>query len=571
MGSIWSFSRSLLYPVTAILVALAVLPVALSGWVFVTSNREQVATLEKQVLNRQSAGLAREVEMFFLDTVERIETVALAIGRGWEAGKEAPPGASQVLGDLIRGNRNIVMLRLLDLTGEGGFVQDRELSVPLEGALGDLLQEAFAANLQGRVVRHDLVRLHDGPAVAAVSVPVRDAGGRTVGSLQGVVSLDWVAGRLADEASPGVTVDIVDRHGTVLFSTMRDRMGRDASNHPLVEQFRQAPVRITRTYVDPVADDAPEVLGSLTPVDSVDWAVVSARDMRVAFAAVHNMARRTGALALLTGLVATAAGIVLARRITLPVRRLAEVSSAMAEGDLARRVTVSTRNELGRLAANFNVMAGEVEQMVTSLRVALRENQELLVESIRALAAAIDAKSPYTRGHSERVSNYAVAIARRLGLAPAEVRNVEIAALLHDVGKIGIEDAILQKPDVLTEAEFVQMRAHPLKGAAIVGSIKRLRDMLPGIRSHHENWSGGGYPDGLVGEEIPLIARIIAAADVLDAMTTTRPYQKAMPLQQVLARLRELAGAKLDPRVVDALFEALRAGELVLQENMEVA
>lgn len=571
MGSVWPFSRSLLYPVTAILVALAVLPVVLSGWGFVTSNREQVATLEKQVLNRQSAGLAREVEMFFLDSVERIETVALAVGRGWVPGKEAPAGASQVLGDLIRGNRNIVMLRLLDLEGAGGFVQDRELSEVVERALADLLQEAFSVNLRGRSVRHNLVRLGEGTAAAVVSFPVLDIAGRTVGSLQGVVSLDWLAGRLVDEGTPGVTVDVVDRQGTVLFSTVRERVGRNAARHPLVEQFLQAPVRITRTYNDPVAADAPEVLGSLTPVDGVDWAVVSARDMRVAFAAVHSMARRTWLLALAMGLIAMVAGIVMARRITLPVRRLAEVSSAMAEGDLARRVSVTTRNELGRLAANFNVMASEVEQTVTSLRAALRENQELLVESIRALAAAIDAKSPYTRGHSERVSKYSVAIARRLGLRPSEIRNVEIAALLHDVGKIGIEDAILQKPDVLTEEEFGQMRRHPLKGAAIVGSIKRLREMLPGIRSHHESWNGGGYPDGLAGEQIPLIARIITAADVLDAMTTTRPYQKAMPLDAVLVRLRELAGAKLDPRVVDALFEASRAGELVPLEAMEVA
>jgi len=232
---------------------------------------------------------------------------------------------------------------------------------------------------------------------------------------------------------------------------------------------------------------------------------------------------------------------------------------------------VTTRNELGQLAANFNVMAGEVEQTITSLRRALQENQELLVDSIRALAAAIDAKSPYTRGHSERVSTYAVAIAQQLGLEAAEVRNVEISALLHDVGKIGIEDAILQKPEALTESEFAQMRAHSLKGSAIVSSIKRLRDLLPGIRSHHENWSGGGYPDGLAGEEIPLVARIIAAADVFDAMTTNRPYQQAMGVSAALARLRELSGKRLDPRVVEAVFLALRAGELVPLGSVEVA
>ncbi len=571
MSSGLPFSRSLFYPVTAVLVALAVLPVALSGWGFVSSNREQVATLEKQIMSRQSAALAREVELFFHDSVDRIETVALAIGRGWGEGWGTPSGAARLLSDLMQGNRHIVLLRLLDRAGAGEFVQNRELSASVEGVLTPLLQEAFAANLGGTTVRHNFIPTGEGTAACLVSFPVRDVAGRTVGSLQGVVSLDWLASRLLEEAGLGVSVDLVDRGGTVLFSTERQRVGKVASAHPLVAQFRQAPVRITRAYVDPLAPAEPEVVGSLAPVEGVDWGVVSAREMRVAFAAVHSMARRAAGLALVMGVIATVAGVLLAWRIIQPVRRLAEVSSAMAEGDLGRRVNVTSRNEIGRLAANFNVMAGEVERTVNSLRVALRENQELLVEAIRALAAAIDAKNPYTRGHSERVSKYAVAIARQLELPPAEIRTVEIAALLHDVGKIGIEDAILLKPEALTEAEFGAMRAHPLKGAAIVGPIKRLRDALPGIRSHHENWDGGGYPDGLKGEAIPLIARVIAAADALDAMTTTRPYQEAMPLEAVLVRLRELAGKKLDPRVVDALFAALRNGELALDVATEVA
>lgn len=226
---------------------------------------------------------------------------------------------------------------------------------------------------------------------------------------------------------------------------------------------------------------------------------------------------------------------------------------------------------MGQLAGNFNVMAEEIEEYVTSLRQALRENQQLLVDSIRALAAAIDAKSPYTRGHSERVSQYAVTVANTYGISPEDVKRLEIAALLHDIGKIGIEDAILQKPGKLTAAEYARMQDHPLMGSSIVSSIRNLRDMLPGIRSHHENWAGGGYPDGLKGEDIPVIARIIAAADVFDAMTTNRPYQQAMSLDIVFQRMREMAGGKLEPAVVDAFFAAVRAGELVPLGRVEVA
>ena len=164
-----------------------------------------------------------------------------------------------------------------------------------------------------------------------------------------------------------------------------------------------------------------------------------------------------------------------------------------------------------------------------------------------------------------------MAIGRQLGLDEDELRTLQISALLHDVGKIGIEDAILQKPGTLTEGEFAQMRNHPLKGAAIVSPIKRLRDMLPGIRSHHENWAGGGYPDGLVGEAIPLVARVIAAADVFDAMTTHRPYQRALGSDFVFTRIRELAGKRLDPAVVQAFFTAIEAGDLVPLGHLEVA
>jgi HD-GYP domain-containing protein (c-di-GMP phosphodiesterase class II) len=169
------------------------------------------------------------------------------------------------------------------------------------------------------------------------------------------------------------------------------------------------------------------------------------------------------------------------------------------------------------------------------------------------------------------VSQYAVAVAHHFGVKGRELKRVEIAALLHDVGKIGIEDAILLKPDALTEQEFAQMRNHVLKGAAIVSPIKRLKDMLPGIRSHHENWDGSGYPDGVKEEMIPLVARIIAIADVFDAMTTDRPYQKGMDLTEATERLRSMAGRRLDPKVVEAFFAAVRDGDLIPLGRSEVA
>ena len=570
MRAPWLFTRSLLYPLTAVLVALAVLPVALAGWGFLSSNREQVATLEKQYLTRHAVGLAREMELFFLDSAGRIEAVAQVLGPS--SGQHVvSAGSPAILAQLVRGNRNVIMVRLLDASGHGPFVQNRALSVATERALDPVLGDAFTANLRGKPVRQDLLRLSGEAPMMLVSLPLVNGEGAVSGAMQGVISLEALTARLADEGGQGVTVDVVDKRGEVLFSSEAARVGRSARSNPLVGQFLAAPVRLTKTYHDPLRTDEAEVLGSLCPMESPSWAVVTERDVGVAFAAVRGMAERTALLAVATGLVATLAGVLLARRITLPLRHLADVTSAVTRGDYSRRVPVASRNELGQLGGNFNTMAAEIDRHIRSLRRALQENEELLVDSIRALAAAIDAKSPYTRGHSERVSRYALAIARHHGVEPAVLRKVEIAALLHDVGKIGIDDAILAKPEALTESEFAQMQAHPLKGAAIVSPIKHLKDMLPGIRSHHENWGGGGYPDGLVGEQIPLIARIIAIADVFDAMTTHRPYQRAISLDVVLARIREMGGTRFDPSLLEAFFAAVRVGELVPLGQMEVA
>jgi len=570
MRATWPFSRSLIYPLTAVLVALAVTPVVIVGWGVVTTNREQVATLEMQYLTRQAVGLAREVELYFLDSVGHLETLAQGI-RPDPSGRLDLEAATRVLQEVVEGHPNIVILRLLGRDGTGPFVQRRTLAGEAEGSLDEILREAFAASMRGRPARRDMLRFAGEEPMVLTSLPLTDRNGEVAGALQGVVSLAGIAGRIAEESSRGVIVDVVDRSGDVLFSSLQQRVGASAARHPLVAQFLNAPVRLTKTYLDPLVGEEGEVLGSLCPVGDPPWAVVTAREINVAFAAVRTMARTTVILGALAGLLAVAAGSLLARRITTPLRHLADVTSAVAAGDLTRRVPVRSRNELGQLGENFNSMAEEIERYIGSLRLALQENQELLVDAIRALAAAIDAKSPYTRGHSERVSQYAVAIGRHLDLDDDDLRTLQISALLHDVGKIGIEDAILQKPGTLTEAEFAQMRIHPLKGAAIVSPIRRLRDMLPGIRSHHESWAGGGYPDGLVGEAIPLFARVIAAADVFDAMTTHRPYQRALGSDYVMARIRELAGQRLDPAVVEAFFAAVDSGDLVPLGHLEVA
>jgi HD-GYP domain-containing protein (c-di-GMP phosphodiesterase class II) len=216
-------------------------------------------------------------------------------------------------------------------------------------------------------------------------------------------------------------------------------------------------------------------------------------------------------------------------------------------------------------------MAGDIEQYIERLKQAARENRELFLGSIRMLAAAIDEKDPYTRGHSDRVAKYSLIIGRELNLTDEELDRLRISALLHDVGKIGVDDRVLKKPGALTDEEFELMKQHPAKGANIMRPVAQLAEMLPGIELHHEHVDGRGYPYGLRGDQIPLMARIIAVADTLDAVTTHRPYQSAMDLDFALSRIRTLTGSKFDPVIVDALEAAVQSGKIKLKAELVTA
>ena len=180
--------------------------------------------------------------------------------------------------------------------------------------------------------------------------------------------------------------------------------------------------------------------------------------------------------------------------------------------------------------------------------------KELLVGLTRSLTAAIDAKDSYTYGHSERVARVAVEIGRELGLLEEELSDIYLAGLLHDIGKIGIRDAVLTKRDRLTPEEFEHVKQHVTIGYKILADLRPIRNLLPGVLYHHERYDGSGYPDGLVGEAIPLLARILAVADGYDAMSTARPYRAAMPIPKVEEILRSGAGSQWDQRVVEAFL-----------------
>lgn len=184
------------------------------------------------------------------------------------------------------------------------------------------------------------------------------------------------------------------------------------------------------------------------------------------------------------------------------------------------------------------------------------EHDDLLVGFVRSLVSTLDAKDPYTRGHSERVALLARRLGQQIGLEVNDLEDIYLSGLLHDIGKVGVDDRILAKPGQLTEDEFRQIQQHPMIGYQILSQLRNLAQILPGVRHHHEAFNGKGYPDKLKGEGIPLMARIIAVADSYDAMVSDRPYRKGMPIERLEEIFRRGANEQWDPRVIEAYFQS---------------
>jgi ribonuclease P protein subunit RPR2 len=200
--------------------------------------------------------------------------------------------------------------------------------------------------------------------------------------------------------------------------------------------------------------------------------------------------------------------------------------------------------------------AADLRETFKQERARTQELTRSYMATVRALSNAVEARDAYTGKHAERVAAYGIEIARTLELPRPDAPELEFGFLLHDIGKLAIPDAILYKPGKLTEEERALMARHPAIGAEIVGEIEFLAEAARVVRSHHEHWDGSGYPDGLAGEEIPLAARVFAVADVLDALTTDRPYRRSVSLSEARAMITAEAGTHFDPEVV-AAFNAI--------------
>ena len=570
----------ILWLVLGAMLLVSVLPLALYHRQVLQLSQAKLTDTESVQQTEVTRSLAEEIQLFDTDLYQQLiserQILALTglIDKVDDAGRA--PQVTSVLENFVTSNPNILYLTAVGKNAKGAGAGD--FQADQDPFVSKALQRAFTTCLQSLVFRSDplAIGVENRPAfVMAVPLEVND---QFSGMLAAVISLDDVERRLKETSVRGRVVFVVDHSGHIVAhpDTRQFVPGADARpSSPVVGQVTELPkgLRTTETlrrFTTQANGHKEDMVGTYTTIPDLNWAVVAQRSLDKARedAGVTELNAQALKFVVVVTFAALILGYLFAVGISTPIRALAASTLAISRGEFHQRTPVQGAAEISELAETFNSMASDIEEFIEQLKQAAAANHELFLGSIRMLAAAIDEKDPYTRGHSGRVAKYSIIIAQQLGLLPAELEKIRIAALLHDVGKIGVDDRVLKKPGALTPEEFDIMKQHPSKGANIMRPVAQLKEMLPGIELHHEHVDGGGYPHGLKGDEIPLMARIIAVADTLDAMTTNRPYQTAMDLEFALNRIRSLTNTKFDAAVVDALDRAVRAGKLRLSATL---
>jgi len=489
------------------------------------------------------------------------------------------PKVTRLLENFVESNPSTFLyMTAVGKSGKGTSASQGNFRAEKDPFVSKALQRAFMTCVQSPQLisvkfRSDPLALApDNQPAFVIAIPL-NVDQQFTGMIAAVVSLNPILHRLRDASVRGRSVFVVDHQGHIVahHDTAKFTPGEDvSSNSPVVARVRSLPqeLRSTETmrFSDVESKRQVEMIGTYSTFPEVNWAVIAQRSLSEARtdAGVTELNRQALTFVSMVVVIAIIVGYLFAVAISQPIRGLAASTRAISRGEFHQRTKVRGASEISELAENFNKMAGDIEEYIEKLKEAAEANRELFLGSIRMLAAAIDEKDPYTRGHSGRVAKYSTLIGRELGLSDEDLDKLRIAALLHDVGKIGVDDRVLKKPGALTAEEFELMKQHTVKGANIMRPVSQLKEMLPGIELHHEHMDGRGYPYGLTGPQIPLMARVIAVADTLDAMTTNRPYQTAMDLDFALSKIKALAGAKFDAIIVAALDGAVTSGKLRL-------
>lgn len=568
----------LLYIVLGVLLLVGLLPLSFTGVLLSGRSADELRSVEGRYQAQLVQDKARQIELYG----QRYRDVVTGLARAFEIAGGIQnfndSGYDQRLQKTLQEDPNLIALALWPVHGtlHRAFQPEVIKSEEVDARVSEVL-----ARMSGRgivVSRPQVIRSGQEMALT-IAEPVLGNNQEVVAAVVAIVSFQEVFDAVQQPTSKSErellnaglpVVFVVDQNGravahpeaSVAFSE------KPMTDLKVVQEWQESGAQVQSALAPFSATrdgKTVEMLGSYATAEldkSARLGVIAIQDEAAALASVSEMRWQVLWISLVAGLLTILTGLFFANKLTHPVRELASGAHRIASGDFSKRIEVTSRTELGDLGNSFNLMTDQIERFIGDLQRSSEENRQLFIGTVKALAAAIDGKDPYTRGHSERVSRFSMAIAQRLGLLDDEIEKIRISALLHDVGKIAIDDKILKKPAALTDEEYEIMKGHPQKGYKIMSQIPAMKEFLPGMYMHHEMVNGMGYPQGLKGDEIPLMGKIVAVADTFDAMTTDRPYQKAMKFEDALARIESFVGTRYDAAVVAALSEACREGQI---------
>lgn len=570
----------LLYIVLGVLLLVGLLPLALAGVLLSGRSAQELRSVEGRYQAQLVQDKARQIELYG----QRYRDVVSGLARAFEiaGGIKAldDSGYNARLQKTLQEDPNLIALAIWPVDGKlhRAFQPDVIRLEEVDQRVSEVL-----AGMSGRglvVSRPEIIR--SGQEMAfTVAAPVMggEDSNNVVAAVVAIVSFQEVFKAVQQPTSKSER-ELLNAGLPVVFVV--DQNGRAVAHPEASVAFSAKPMTDLKVVQD-WQESGSQVQSALAPFAAVRdgrkvemlgsyataeldqnsrLGVIAIQDERAALASVTAMRWQTLWISLVAGTLTLLIGFFFAKKLTQPVQELAAGARRIASGDFSQRIEIRSKTELGDLGGSFNLMTDQIERFIQDLQRSADENRQLFLGTVKALAAAIDGKDPYTRGHSERVSRVSMAIAQRLGLPDDECEKIRVSALLHDVGKIGIDDKILKKPAALTDEEYEIMKQHPQKGYKIMSQIPAIKEFLPGMYMHHEMVNGQGYPQGLKGDEIPVMGLIVAVADTFDAMTTDRPYQLAMKFEEAVERIRSLVGTRYDERVVAAFIEACKDGQI---------
>lgn len=566
----------LIYFVIITLLLVGLVPLILTGWFLSDKSGKELRSVENRYQTQLVQEKANQLEILALRYRDMVGSYAKAVELNDNLAIISSPQTEEKFSQTLKENPNVVALYVKPTSGESLSVfraeniQKPEIEKFAESTFANLNNQKFVFGQPQKIES-------SGEIAFTVAAPIVIQN-QISAAIMAVVSVREIAQIMATQPMTEAQlwesglpmVFVIDTNGNAVFHADQEVIAKQKSFNDLkiVDEWKQTNSQIQSALFPFTAEyngEQHEMIGAYSTASfskDLSFGVIAMQDESRALASVGEMRRQTWIISLAFALLALIIGTIFARQLTLPLLNLVAAAKKIASGDLSTRVESKNITEIGTLGETFNLMTDKLEEHIAKLAKAAEENRELFLGSVKALASAIDGKDRYTRGHSERVCRVSVAIGQRLGMNDEELETLRISALLHDIGKIAIDDSILKKPAALTDEEYEIMKTHPQQGYKIMKNIPAMKDFLPGMYMHHEMINGEGYPQGLKGNEIPLQAKIVSVADTFDAMTIDRPYSKGMELKAALERIGSFVGTRYDGKVVEALVQACNDGQI---------